>query len=238
MENLDYFFSLVKQLNIEPSQKMVDQFTKYYELLIDWNKRMNLTAITEEIDVIKKHFVDSLLIVKAMDLSKVNSILDVGTGAGFPGVPLKIVFPNVQLVLMDSVNKKIQFLEEVSNQLNLEYVTCLHGRAEDFAKSEIYRGQFDLVVSRAVSNLSTLSEYCIPFVKKQACFVAYKSADCDLELEDAKHAINKLGGNIENVIQLNIPDTDIIRTYVSIRKIKDTPNEYPRKAGIPAKKPL
>lgn len=238
MENEVFFLEGLKQLNIVPDKKMISQFSQYYDLLIEWNSKMNLTAITDEKDVVTKHFLDSLLLVKTIDINKIESILDIGTGAGFPGVPLKIVFPHLKLYLLDSVNKKIQFLEALTKQLELESVTCIHGRAEDFAKEDQFRENFDLVVSRAVSNLSTLSEYCIPFVKENGFFIAYKSVDCDFEVDDAQHAIQVLGGKIDKITQFNVPGVDIKRTYVCIRKCKSTPIQYPRKAGIPAKKPL
>jgi len=238
MKNESLLIEGLKQLNINPDQKIITQFCEYYKLLVDWNSRINLTAITDEEEVITKHFLDSVMLVKTIDLNNIRMVMDIGTGAGFPGIPLKIVFPHIKLVLLDSVNKKIQFLEAVTDQLQLDQVECIHGRAEDYAKEEKYRASFDLVVSRAVSNLSTLSEYCIPFVENKGFFVAYKSADCDFEVEDAAHAIDVLGGEVSKITRHVIPSTDITRTYVCIEKIKKTPLSYPRKAGMPAKKPL
>lgn len=238
MKNNNLLLEGLKQLNISPSQEMLQKFEMYFDLLIHWNTMINLTSITEADEVVTKHFLDSLLVIKAFDMDSVKSILDVGTGAGFPGIPLKIIYPHLHLVLLDSVNKKVKFLEEVCEKLQLKDVLCLHGRAEDFAKEIGYREKFDCVVSRAVSNLSTLSEYCIPFTQIGGCFIAYKSSDCDLEVEDAVHAIDVLGGSIDQIVSLQIPGTQIIRTYVLITKTTRTHALYPRKAGSPAKKPL
>lgn len=238
MKNIDLLLEGLNKLNLYPSDIMLKQFNLYYNLLIDWNKKINLTSIIDENEVIIKHFLDSVLAVKIMDFTKVNSIIDIGTGAGFPSIPLKILFPNLKLTLLDSVNKKIIFLNKVCEDLELTDVECIHGRAEDFAHNSIYREKFDLVVSRAVSNLSTLSEYSLPFLRKDGFFIAYKASDCNIEIEEAKNAINILGGVISSVGQFNIPLTDIIRTYVCINKMLLTPSIYPRKAGIPAKKPL
>lgn len=238
MKHTDMLVEGLKQLNVEVTEAMLQKFQSYFELLIDWNTRINLTSIVEEDEVIVKHFLDSLLIVKAYDVSKVKSILDVGTGAGFPGIPLKIIYPHIQLVLLDSVNKKVKFLEEVCIKLDLQNVKCLHGRAEDYSKNGDHREYFDLVVSRAVSNLSTLSEYCIPFTKLGGYFIAYKSSDYELEVEDALYAMQELGGKLEQIVPLRIPMSDITRTYVLVGKSSKTPAHYPRKAGLPAKNPL
>lgn len=238
MENKNLLIDGLNQLNINPDSQMIDRFIEYYNLLIEWNKKMNLTAITDEKEVITKHFLDSVVLVKFMDMNKVSTLFDIGTGAGFPGLPLKILYPHIKLSLLDSVNKKIQFLDEVVKKLSLTDVNCIHGRAEDYAREVNFREGFDLVVSRAVSNLSTLSEYCIPFVNNEGYFVSYKSADYEFEVNDAEHAIEVLGGKIESIKESKVPNADIHRSYILIKKIKNTPNQYPRKAGIPAKKPL
>lgn len=238
MNKIELLINGLKELNINPSSRIIEQFELYYDLLIEWNNKINLTSITKEDEVIIKHFLDSVLVIKAIDFQKVNTVIDIGTGAGFPGIPLKIIFPEVKLTLLDSVNKKVNFLNEVCEKLELSNIKCVHERAEDYANNPDYREKFDLVVSRAVSNLSTLSEYCLPFLKISGIFVAYKAENCDLEIEDAKHGINILGGKISNKEQFRIPPTDIIRTYVCIKKVASTPKAYPRKAGIPAKKPL
>jgi 16S rRNA (guanine527-N7)-methyltransferase len=227
----------LKLLDIELSNNQKQQFVQYYELLIEWNKVMNLTAITDLEDVLQKHFIDSLTIVKAI-CPKNKTIIDVGTGAGFPGIPIKIAFPETKIVLLDSLNKRINFLNEVIHQLNLKEIRTIHGRAEDYGKNPKYRGQFDLCVSRAVANLSSLSEYCIPFVKQDGCFISYKSGKASDEMNSAKNAIKLLGGRIENVLKFNLPDSTVDRTLITIKKIVATPKKYPRTAGKPSREPL
>ena len=167
-----------------------------------------------------------------------RSLIDVGTGAGFPGIPIKIAFPHIEIVLLDSLNKRLKFLDDVIRELDLEEIRTLHGRAEDYAKKAEYREKFDLCVSRAVANLSTLSEYCLPFVKKGGSFVSYKSGEADEEIRSSENAVNILGGKIEKIEKFMLPDTDIGRALVQIDKVKNTPGRYPRKAGVPAKEPL
>lgn len=230
----------LKEFDINLNEIQIGQFLQYYELLIKWNSFMNLTTITNFSDVIKKHYVDSVSIIKAVpDLAeKVYTIIDVGTGAGFPGIPLKIVFPHLKITLLDSLNKRIHFLEEVINILNLKEIETIHGRAEDFARPDKLRESYDLCVSRAVANLSTLSEYCIPFVKKKGYFIAYKSDNISEELDKAKNAIKILGGNCKKKIELEIPNSDIRRVLFVIKKEYETPLKYPRKSGIPSKEPI
>ena len=199
---------------------------------------MNLTGITEFDEVMRKHFLDSLSIVKAIEKKDMLRVLDLGTGAGFPGIPLKIMFPEWDIVLLDSLNKRIKFLNEVIGQLGLQKISTIHGRAEDFARKEEYREKFDLVVSRAVANLSSLSEYCLPYVKQQGIFVSYKASDVEEEVREAKKAVTVLGGNLEKTVEFQLPDTDIDRTLLVIQKIKKTPGKYPRKAGLPSKEPI
>ena len=218
--------------------QQMNQFNDFYEMLVEKNKVMNLTAITEYDEVVLKHFIDSIVIYKRISEDNVESIMDVGTGAGFPGIPLKILFPEIRLTLLDSLNKRILFLNEVIHNLGLENIECIHGRAEDIGHLPEYREQYDLTVSRAVANLSSLSEYCIPFVRVGGKFISYKSGNIDDELNDAKTAIHLLGSGIEDVEKYTLPDSDMQRSIVVIRKEKKLSNKYPRKAGMPAKQPL
>ena len=232
------FENKLSALGITLSDVQKEQFDKFYELLVEWNKVMNLTGITEYEEVNEKHFVDSVSIVKAIDINKVETVIDIGTGAGFPGIPLKIAFPHLKIVLLDSLNKRINFLNTVINELGLKDITTIHGRAEDFAKKPEYREQFDLCVSRAVANLSTLSEYCIPYINKGGQFVPYKSGEIDQEVEQAKKAVHILGGKLEDVVKFQLPGTEIGRSFVKIKKVQNTAKKYPRKAGLPSKEPL
>lgn len=236
MENK--FDNELEKMNIRLTDDQKSQFDLYYELLIEWNRVMNLTGITDYDEVNLKHFTDSLTISRIIDMAHINTLIDVGTGAGFPGIPIKIAFPHIKVYLLDSLNKRIKFLNEVIKKLGLKNIYAFHGRAEDFAKDRQYREKFDVCVSRAVANLSTLSEYCIPFVKTGGYFVSYKGGDSDEEVVRSENAITLLGGEIENTDRFFLPDTDMGRTLIKIRKRKSTPNRYPRKAGIPSKEPL
>lgn len=234
--NLEKFETGLQKLNISLSEKQMEQFLAYYEFLVETNKVMNLTAITEFDEVIEKHFLDSLSLYQIYDLSKESNILDMGTGAGFPGIPLKIVFPELHVVLADSLNKRIKFLQEVIEKLELHNVDAIHARAEELARNKQYREQFDLCVSRAVANLSTLSEYCIPFVKVGGQFISYKSGEIEEEVNHAKKAVSILGGKIREVYKFDLYEQK--RSFVVIEKKKNTPSAYPRKAGTPTKQPL
>ena len=236
--NTDQFVKDLTVLGVKLIDEQVQQFIQYYEMLVEWNQVMNLTAITEYDDVMKKHFVDSVSLIKALDVNKSATVIDVGTGAGFPGLALKIAYPNLQVTLLDSLNKRIQFLDAVIEKLELTGVETVHGRAEDFAKPDKLREKFDLCVSRAVANLSTLSEYCMPFVKKDGCFVSYKAATANEELKEATKAIEILGGKVLEVCSFNLEDTDMERNLIKIMKMKNTPKKYPRKAGLPSKEPI
>lgn len=227
-----------KDFGIFLTEKQTEQFLEYYKLLIEWNEVMNLTAITEFEEVLSKHFVDSCALGKAVSMEGEKRLLDVGTGAGFPGIPLKIVYPELEVVLLDSLNKRVKFLNAVIENLGLTGITAIHGRAEDIAKQKEYREGFDLVVSRAVANLSSLSEYCLPFVKTGGMFVPYKSGSVDTELSEASRAIKVLGGEYRDTVRFELPGTDIDRTLVVIEKVKETPKKYPRKAGTPSKEPI
>lgn len=228
----------VKELSIVLNDKQTQQFEQYYNILVEWNKVMNLTAITEYEEVVEKHFLDSLTIVDAINMEKIETLIDVGTGAGFPGIPLKIAFPHLKVTLLDSLNKRIKFLNEVIDLLELDDIKTIHGRAEDYAKQAEYREQYDICVSRAVANLATLSEYCLPYVKVDGLFVPYKSGEIDEELKSSKKAVSILGGKVEEVVKFQLPGTDIGRSFVKIHKIKETKKKYPRKAGMPTKEPL
>lgn len=228
----------LEQLRIFLNEKQIQQFIEYYEILVEWNKVMNLTAITDYEEVIAKHFLDSLALVKVCDLSGKKKVIDIGTGAGFPGIPLKIAFPELEIVLLDSLNKRIKFLNEVIEKLGLKNIRTIHGRAEDFAKHKEYRESFDLCVSRAVANLSTLSEYCLPYVKIEGNFIPYKSGKIDEEISQGEKAIKILGGKISQIDKFQLVDTDMERSFVVIKKEKNSPKKYPRKAGMPSKEPL
>ena len=234
--NTEKFRQGLENLKLELTEKQIEQFLKYYEMLVEKNKVMNLTAITEYDEVIEKHFLDSISLCQVYDLSKPVKILDMGTGAGFPGVPLKIAFPEVEITLADSLNKRIKFLDEVIEELGLQKVTTIHARAEELARNKEHRENYDLVVSRAVANLSTLGEYCIPFVKMSGNFISYKSGEIEEEVNAASKAIKILGGQIKDVYKFDLSDQK--RSFVTIEKIKTTPKTYPRKAGTPSKEPL
>lgn len=234
----DKFLRQLKSLNIELDREQQEKFHQFYELLVEWNKVMNLTGITDYDDVYEKHFVDSLAIAEVIDLSEVNRIIDIGTGAGFPGIPLKIAFPHLEIVLLDSLQKRIHFLDEVACKLGLQKVITLHGRAEDYARRSEYRESFDLCVSRAVANLAVLSEYCVPYVSVGGYFISYKSGNADEEIKKAETSIRVLGGRMENVVKFNLPLSEIERSFVKIHKEKSTKNKYPRKAGVPGKNPI
>lgn len=241
MENRDNsaFLMDVREWGLELSERQIFQLEKYYEMLVEKNKVMNLTAITEYEEVLKKHFLDSLALSQLLPLEKkAYRVLDMGTGAGFPGIPLKIVFQELEITLMDSLNKRIVFLQEVIEELGLKGISAIHARAEEAGLKAEYRGTFDLCVSRAVARLASLAEFCIPFVKQGGYFVPYKSGEIKEELQEAKFAIRELGGEYRKHISFSLPNSDIERTLILVEKVKQTPKKYPRAGGKPLKQPL
>lgn len=239
---LNVFYDGLDKLNINLSDNQVEQFVCFYDILTERNKVMNLTAITEPVEVIEKHFLDSLSLVKAVDLSGDIKVIDVGTGAGFPGIPIIISYPQLRFTLLDSLNKRIVFINDVIKLLKLQNVETIHGRSEELGRNAKYREQYDLCVSRAVANLSVLSEYCIPFVKNGGKFISYKSGNHENEVENARNSLEKLGGKLGEIVDFSMTDSTrgekISRSLIVIDKIKETPNKYPRKAGVPLKEPL
>lgn len=225
-------------LGISLTEAQEEKYIKYYELLTEWNKVMNLTAVTEFQEVVSRHFLDSLAVVKAGTLEKESGIMDIGTGAGFPGIPLAIIYPEIPVTLLDSLNKRVRFLTEVKEEIGLKNVDILNGRAEDFGKDPVYREKYSLAVSRAVAGLPALSEYCLPFVKRNGRFISYKSGKIQEELQRSEKAVRILGGQIEDTLYYEEEGSGIERSLVIIRKTSGTPAKYPRNAGTPAKKPL
>ena len=234
--NFDKFLNELKNINVELSEKQLEQFRIYYEMLVEKNKVMNLTGITEWEEVLEKHFLDSISLIRVCNLRRNISVIDMGTGAGFPGVPLKIAFPELRVTLADSLNKRVLFLQEVIDALELKDVEAIHGRAEDLARDKRYREQYDLSVSRAVANLSTLTEYCLPFVKIGGQFISYKSGEVDVEVTESKSAVFLLGGKVKEVVKFELGESG--RSFIVIDKVNGTPKTYPRKAGTPSKMPL
>ena len=229
-------YEKTKQIGIELTEEQLEKFYLYMNILLEWNEKINLTAITNEEEIILKHFVDSLTINKYIEDSK--SLIDVGTGAGFPGIPIKILRQDLKITLLDSLNKRINFLNEVIEKLELKNIECIHGRAEEFGKNKNYREKYDISTSRAVANMSTLSEYLIPFVKIGGKVLAMKGDKAEEELEEAKKSIKLLGGKVENIDNFYLPNSDIKRSIIIIKKIEKTEMKFPRKPGMPAKEPI
>lgn len=236
MEKEEFFNEMQKKLTIKLSVEQLEKFYSYMSLLLEWNEKMNLTAITEPNEIILKHFVDSLTILN--EINNNSKVVDVGTGAGFPGIPLSIANESLKITLVDSLNKRLIFLQEVIDKLELKNIEIVHSRAEDFGQNKKYRESFDIATSRAVANLSTLSEYLIPLVKISGKCICMKASDVEEEINQAKNAINVLGGTIEKIEEFKLPESDIGRTIIIINKQKQTPNKYPRKAGTPSKEPI
>lgn len=240
MSRTEFIKNAFKEINITLSDKHIDQFNRYYELLIERNKVMNLTTITDYNEVVIKHFVDSLSIIRLAQLEEPLYIIDVGTGAGFPGIPMKIIYPHLNIVLLDSLNKRIKFLDDTIKELGFNdgSIKTIHGRAEDFGQMAIYREKFDLCVSRAVANLSTLSEYCIPFVKKGGSFISYKAGNVKDEVLEASKAVKVLGGKISKVDGFPLANTEMDRSLIEIKKVINTPKKFPRQAGKAKREPI
>ncbi len=236
------FFQLMKEASLEAgidfSEHQYNQFIKYMRLLQEWNEKINLTAITEDEEIVKKHFIDCIKAFKSEAIKNANNIIDVGTGAGFPGLPIAIMNPNVQVTLLDSLNKRINFLNLVVEELGLKNVKTIHSRAEDGARNKELREKFDVATSRAVANMAVLSEYCLPYVKVKGYFVALKGPAIEEELKDGQKAINVLGGEFKNIIEVNIEKSDLNHNIVEVKKIKQCPKIYPRKAGTVNKNPI
>lgn len=240
MDKLEFLMDSFNKFGHPLTEEQAEQFLTYADLLVEWNEKMNLTAITEFEDIVWKHFIDSVAVLGSESAAPLMSghMIDVGTGAGFPGIPLKIMYPHLKVTLLDSLNKRIGFLQEVVRACDLKEVELVHGRAEDFGRNPEYRERYDLCVSRAVANLSTLSEYCIPFMKKGGNFISYKSSDIEEELNNSKKAIKIFGGKITKVENFTLQGSDIPRSMVFMKKVESTPKKYPRKAGTPSKSPL
>ncbi|MEE1013407.1 MAG: 16S rRNA (guanine(527)-N(7))-methyltransferase RsmG [Clostridia bacterium] len=229
--NPTLFTQGLKALKLTAEENQIAQFSAYSALLKEWNENINLTAIVDDDGIAVKHFLDSILPLAHVELPQGACLADVGTGAGFPGLPLKLMRPDLQVTLIDSLQKRIRFLETVCDTVHLEGVTCVHGRAEELGKNRAYREQFDVLVSRAVANLKVLCEYCLPFVKVGGVFVALKAQELEEELAEAKAMIGSLGGRVEQIIEAPLPQSDIVRKLVLIRKVSPTPTQFPRRAN-------
>ena len=228
----------LEQLNIPYTEETLEKYRLYMEGIIEWNEKVNLTSITDRDEFIKLHFIDSIMSVPTEEFQKAKKIIDVGTGGGFPGIPLALAAPDKEFVLMDSLNKRIKIINQLCEEIGITNVTAVHARAEELAKNKAHRQKYDLCVSRAVANLSTLSEYCLPFIKQGGWFLSYKGPDTDKELADAKKAIKILGGQIDREELASLESSGLEHKIIFIKKVKDTPAKYPRKAGTPSKDPL
>lgn len=225
-----------EKLNIPFDEEIIEQYEKYMNGILQWNEKVNLTAIKDREEFITKHYIDSILCYHFPEYGNAESVVDMGTGAGFPGVPLAIISQDKEFVLADSLNKRLKIIDELAASIALDNVTTVHGRAEELAKNKKYRERFDLCVSRAVANMAVLAEYCLPFVRVGGYLLAYKGPDAETEAEDAKKALKILGGKVKRIEAVNLADFD--HNIIVIEKIKETPAKYPRKAGTPAKEPI
>ncbi|KOA20302.1 ribosomal RNA small subunit methyltransferase G [Clostridium homopropionicum DSM 5847] len=234
----DLLNSAVNDVGLEFDENKYNQFMQYMSLLKSWNEKVNLTAIIDDLEIVKKHFIDSIKIFKFEPLKDAVKVIDVGTGGGFPGIPMKIVKPELEMVLLDSLKKRINVLESISENIGIKGVTTIHGRAEEYGANPKFREKFDIVVSRAVANLAVLSEFCLPYAKVGGYFVALKGPSVESEVSESKRAINELGGKLIDLIEVQIENSDLKHNLVIIKKMKNTPKQYPRKAGIVSKKPL
>jgi len=235
---MDLLISVLKKLNLPYDDHTISKFERYMDLILQWNEKVNLTSITDKDEFIKKHYVDSLVCCEYNQFKVSNKIIDVGTGAGFPGIPLAIVNPEKEFLLMDSLNKKIKIIDEIAAEIRINNIKVCHGRAEDLAQNKTYREKYDLCVSRAVANLAVLSEYCLPFVKVGGWFAAYKSISAEEEIKNSLNAIEILGGKLEKTEAFKMSGYDLDHDIIFIKKAKKTLTKYPRKAGTPAKAPL
>lgn len=238
MTNVNTLIEGIEKLDLVINEEEIEKFIEYKKLLKDWNRKINITAITDDEEIDIKHFLDSLTPLSTKLFNNKVKIVDVGSGGGFPGLPLKILRNDIELLLLDSLNKRVKFLKEVINKLNLENVEAAHGRAEGYGKDPIYREKFDIATSRAVASLNILSEYCLPFVKVGGHFIAMKGSEIDEEINEARNAIKVLGGEIEKKEIITLPNSNIKHSLIIIKKIKHTPKKYPRKAGSPKRMPL
>ena len=238
MDKIDYFENLLKKIDINYNEETIRSFKKYKDLIIEWNKKINITSIDSEEEIYLKHFIDSIIIKKYVIIKKGSKTIDIGTGGGFPGIPLKLIDNDMKITLLDSLNKRIKFLNEVVKELNLEEVDCIHARAEELGQDKNYREKYDYGFSRAVASLNVLLEYSLPFIKKNGLFIAFKGSNFKDEIQESKNSLNILGGEIIDIKEYSLPETDISRSMIVVKKIKDIPKKYPRKPGTPNKKPL
>lgn len=236
MNKQEFYNKVTEQTGIELSEKQKNQYQRYYELVVEWNQKINLTAITEEEEFYSKHFYDSISLAFFKDYSNVDNICDVGSGAGFPSIPLKILYPNLEVTIVDSLNKRIKFLNLLKDELELTNCNFIHARAEEIGQNRGYREKFEIVTARAVARLNVLSELCLPLVRKNGYFLSFKAQKAEEETKEALNAIKLLGGKLEKDLEFSIEGEE--RHILEIRKAKETPNKYPRKVGTPNKKPL